>query len=146
MVCPEVWQCHHLGLDWRWSGLWLHPTDWQNVTRLKVRLQQLAWSARHTSLTAASSMGCDEEDTTQWVFSDDLLAELSMLQEPEGALHGILEDEFTDSWLIARNWDNAFLGALGPMPQTMHSPCCAEFMASRERIQARPKAFYVHIR
>ena len=38
MVCPEVWQCQHLGLDWRWSGLWLHPTDWQNVTRLKVLL------------------------------------------------------------------------------------------------------------
>ena len=36
MVCPEVWNCHHLGLDWRWSGLWLHPTNWRNITCLKV--------------------------------------------------------------------------------------------------------------
>ena len=36
MVCPEVWNCHHLGLDWRWSGNWLHPTDWRNITRLRV--------------------------------------------------------------------------------------------------------------
>ena len=36
MVCPEVWNCHHLWLDWKWSGNWLHPTDWRNVTQLKV--------------------------------------------------------------------------------------------------------------
>ena len=37
MLCPEVWDCHHLGLDWRWSGNLLHPTDWSNDTLLAVR-------------------------------------------------------------------------------------------------------------
>ena len=67
-------------------------------------------------------------------------------QEPEGVSHGMLEEEFNDSWLVARSWDDAFLGALGPLPQTLHSPCCSEFVVSRERIQARPKAFYIHVR
>ena len=68
------------------------------------------------------------------------------VQEPEADFHGTLEEEFNDSWLIARNWDDAFLGALGPVPLTLHSPCCSEFLVSRERIHSRPKAFYVHLR
>ena len=69
-----------------------------------------------------------------------------MLQEPEDGFHGTLEEEFNDSWLVARSWDDAFLGALGPVPETLHSPCCSEFVVSQERIQARPKAFYIHVR
>ena len=69
-----------------------------------------------------------------------------MLQEPEDGFHGTLEEEFNDSWLVARSWDDAFLGALGPVPEVLHSPCCSEFVVSQERIQARPKAFYIHVR
>ena len=36
MVCPEVWNCKWLRLDWRWSGNWLHPKDWDNQTVLQV--------------------------------------------------------------------------------------------------------------
>ena len=49
MVCPEVWNCKWLRLDWRWSGNWLHPRDWDNGTKLQVgstltRLR-LSWQA-----------------------------------------------------------------------------------------------------
>ena len=69
-----------------------------------------------------------------------------MLQEPEDGFHGTLDEDFNNSWLVARSWDDAFLGALGPVPKALHSPCCSEFVVSRERIQARPKAFYIHVR
>ena len=32
----QVWNCKWLRLDWRWSGNWLHPRDWDNQTRLQV--------------------------------------------------------------------------------------------------------------
>ena len=47
---------------------------------------------------------------------------------------------------MARLWDSAFAGALGPLPSVITSPCCSEFMVSRQRILARPLAFYLFLR
>lgn len=46
MLCPEVWDCHHLELDWRWSGNLLHPTDWANDTLLAVCTPQCGSAGR----------------------------------------------------------------------------------------------------
>jgi len=46
------------------------------------------------------------------------------------------------SRLFAEVWDELFVGPIGPMPQYVHSPCCAEFVVSKQRIQARPLSFY----
>lgn len=100
-------------------------------------------------------------------------------------MHGKMDDEYVDSYLMARHWTAAFAGgdgpcqiqhaaqhmqqshmqlsahseqahashthklwcaALRPLPDFMTSPCCSEFMVTRERIQARPKAFYKRLR
>lgn len=101
MVCPEVWNCKWLRLDWRWNGNWLHPRDWDNQTRL---------------------------------------------QEPADEMHGLPDHEHGDSWLISRYWEDAFAGALGPLPEEVTSPCCSEFLVHRNRILARPREFYIHVR
>ena len=60
--------------------------------------------------------------------------------------HGLPDHEHGDSWLISRYWDEAFQGALGPLPEVVTSPCCSEFVVHRARILARPRAFYMHVR
>lgn len=56
----------------------------------------------------------------------------------------IIWDELrvNQSQLFADVWKELFESPLGPMPQFVHSPCCAEFVVSRTRIQARPLSFY----
>ena len=56
----------------------------------------------------------------------------------------IIWDELrvNQSQLFADVWRELFEGPIGPMPQYVHSPCCAEFVVSRQRIQARPLSFY----
>ena len=50
-----------------------------------------------------------------------------VVQEPVEALHGNSEDELTDSWLVARNWEEAFLGQLGEVRHAaaaaLHTRC-----------------------
>ena len=46
------------------------------------------------------------------------------------------------SQLFADVWQELFEGSVGSVPQYVHSPCCAEFVVSKERIQARPLSFY----
>ncbi|MCJ1241639.1 hypothetical protein MMC14_009645 [Varicellaria rhodocarpa] len=46
------------------------------------------------------------------------------------------------SQLFADVWHELFEGPIGPVPQYVHSPCCAEFVVSKERIHARPLLFY----
>lgn len=36
-------------------------------------------------------------------------------------------------------WDQTFEEELGTMPHIIHGPCCAEFIVSRERIEAHPR-------
>lgn len=36
-------------------------------------------------------------------------------------------------------WNETFAKWLGPIPEAMHGPCCAEFIVSRERIMAHPR-------
>ena len=43
-------------------------------------------------------------------------------------------------------WDSLFGEGLGPAPEELYAPCCAEFMVSRERIRRHPRAFYEHLR
>ena len=56
----------------------------------------------------------------------------------------IIWDELrvNQSQLFADVWKELFEGPIGPMPHYVHSPCCAEFVVSRQRIQARPLSFY----
>lgn len=56
----------------------------------------------------------------------------------------IIWDELrvNQSRLFAEVWQELFETPIGPMPQYVHSPCCAEFLVSKERIQARPLSFY----
>lgn len=56
----------------------------------------------------------------------------------------IIWDELrvNQSQLFADVWKELFEGPIGPMPQYVHSPCCAEFVVSKQRIQARPLSFY----
>lgn len=56
----------------------------------------------------------------------------------------IIWDELrvNQSKLFANVWKELFEGPIGPLPQYVHSPCCAEFVVSRQRIQARPLSFY----
>ena len=68
------------------------------------------------------------------------------VQEPTDEFHGLPDHEHGDSWLISRYWDEAFQGALGPLPEVVTSPCCSEFVVHRTRILARPRAFYMHVR
>ena len=67
-------------------------------------------------------------------------------QEPHDEFHGLPDHEHGDSWLLSRYWDEAFQGALGPLPEVVTSPCCSEFVVHRTRILARPRAFYMHVR
>lgn len=46
------------------------------------------------------------------------------------------------SRLFAEVWDELFSSPIGPLPQYVHSPCCAEFLVSKQRIHARPLSFY----
>lgn len=61
-------------------------------------------------------------------------------------MHGLPDHEHGDSWLISRYWEDAFAGALGPLPEEVTSPCCSEFLVHRNRILARPREFYIHVR
>ena len=61
-------------------------------------------------------------------------------------MHWVYEDEAREAKSLADAWDQAFQGALGPLPGLLHSPCCAEFVVSRSRILQRPLSFYVHLR
>ncbi|MCJ1306142.1 hypothetical protein MMC08_008960 [Hypocenomyce scalaris] len=56
----------------------------------------------------------------------------------------IIWDELrvNQSKLFAEVWEELFVGPIGPMPQYVHSPCCAEFVVAKERIHARPLSFY----
>lgn len=36
-------------------------------------------------------------------------------------------------------WNETFAKWLGPLPEALHGPCCAEFIVSRERIEAHPR-------
>ena len=36
-------------------------------------------------------------------------------------------------------WSETFEKWLGPIPKALHGPCCAEFIVSRERIEAHPR-------
>ncbi|CAL8463939.1 g3474 [Coccomyxa elongata] len=56
------------------------------------------------------------------------------------------KDEWIDSVELTEVWDQTFEQELGPMPHTIHGPCCAEFIVSRERIEAHPREFYVGLR
>lgn len=68
------------------------------------------------------------------------------MQEPLDAKHGISYQEYEDSALLNLHWNDAFKGALGPLPSELTSPCCSEFMVTRERILARPREFYRRLR
>lgn len=56
----------------------------------------------------------------------------------------ILWDELrvNQSKLFADVWGELFVKPLGPLPEYVHAPCCAEFLASKERIRSRPLSFY----
>lgn len=56
----------------------------------------------------------------------------------------IIWDELrvNQSQLFADVWQELFAKSLGPLPEYVHSPCCAEFVVSKERIQSRPLRFY----
>ena len=41
--------------------------------------------------------------------------------------------------LPAQVWDQVYAQELGPLPPAIHSPCCAEFVVSRDRILAHPR-------
>ena len=44
-------------------------------------------------------------------------------------------------------WSETFEKWLGPIPKALHGPCCAEFIVSRERIEAHPRStFCFHCR
>ena len=46
------------------------------------------------------------------------------------------------SRLYADMWHELFSQELGPLPEHVHAPCCAEFLVSKQRIQAHPVSFY----
>ena len=168
MVCPEVWDCHYLQLDWRWSGNWLHPTDWTNDTALLVSLYAICLVKLRLSsqcpLVCCRSLGMRfTARCTPDLPRCSLAVRRSDLPQVQA------DDEYVDSYLMAKHWDGAFAGgasgtvqllcnpdvdadgrsvaaALGPLPAVMNSPCCSEFVVSRERIRARPKAFYKRLR
>lgn len=56
----------------------------------------------------------------------------------------ILWDELrvNQSRLFANVWEELFVSTLGPLPEYVHAPCCAEFVVSKKRILARPLAFF----
>ena len=68
------------------------------------------------------------------------------LQEPADKVHWSYSDEARDAKAVAGAWDQAFRGALGPLPPVLHSACCAEYVVRRENVQQRPVDFYVHLR
>ena len=47
------------------------------------------------------------------------------------------------SALFAQLWGVLFAGELGPLPEWVHSPCCAEFVVSKGRVRSHPRRFYV---
>ena len=49
------------------------------------------------------------------------------------------------SRMYAQLWGLLFETELGPLPEWVHSPCCAEFVVSRERVRLRPLAFYASL-
>lgn len=46
---------------------------------------------------------------------------------------------------VHRFWRVLFQDELGPLPELIYTQCCAEFVVSRDRILAHPKAFYKRI-
>ena len=55
------------------------------------------------------------------------------------------EDRVALSRMYAQLWGLLFETELGPLPEWVHSPCCAEFVVSRERVRLRPLAFYASL-
>ena len=39
-------------------------------------------------------------------------------------------------------WSETFEKWLGPIPKELHGPCCAEFIVSRDRIEAHPRCTF----
>ena len=49
------------------------------------------------------------------------------------------------SRMYAQLWGLLFERELGPLPEWVHSPCCAEFVVSKQRVRQRPLAFYASL-
>ena len=45
----------------------------------------------------------------------------------------------------AQMWGLLFEQELGPMPEYVHAPCCAEFVVSAERVRKHSKQFYASL-
>ena len=43
---------------------------------------------------------------------------------------------------IRAHWPELFEDELGPIPYVLRSPNCGQFVVTRERVQAHPKAFW----
>ena len=71
MVCPEVWNCKWLRLDWRWSGNWLHPRDWDNGTKLQVGhgLTRQRPGGKHAVEVQMRTPAGHDTDLGQWLVS-----------------------------------------------------------------------------
>ena len=50
-------------------------------------------------------------------------------------MHHVHEEDV----LPVQVWDQVYAQEMGPIPPVIHSPCCAEFVVSRERILAHPR-------
>ena len=68
------------------------------------------------------------------------------MQEPLNRIRWSYNRELRDSKILAAAWQEVFLGLLGPLPETIHSPCCAEFVVTRAQVLRRPRDFYIHLR
>ena len=68
------------------------------------------------------------------------------LWNPEEAppAHEVVWDKLRveQSRLYAEVWHTLMESEFGPLPRLVHAPCCAEMLVSKQRILARPKAFY----
>ena len=162
LSCPEQWQCR---FSWRnkvserWTGAWLHPLDYPDRSRVKVSLALLlcchaSHNPDHTSPISVLEPGARLETDAQLsaphcggcCMRAACYCYLPYLQEPADKVHWSYSDEARDAKAVAEAWDQAFLGALGPLPAVLHSSCCAEFTVQRENIRQRPSDFYVHLR
>ncbi|CAK0786391.1 hypothetical protein CVIRNUC_009604 [Coccomyxa viridis] len=70
----------------------------------------------------------------------------SMQPRKEKDITPMNKDEWIDSLEVNEVWSETFEKWLGPIPKALHGPCCAEFIVSRERIEAHPREFYEHLR
>ena len=127
--------------------------------RLRARMQRLALPstshAARAGLAAAGAAACAARQQrcklarrlseSAW-HKPTSSSTARFTQEPHDEFHGLPDHEHGDSWLLSRYWDEAFQGALGPLPDVVTSACCSEFVVHRTRILARPRAFYMHVR